>query len=184
MAGMRTPGVLILLAWAPLALAAVPECVCDPADSESMAAWQCSLTREALAHPAPPPVFFLRDINPTKVNRWLALPAAVRNGVYTLAEMTPEERLQLWTDAIRRARELWKDEWGLAVNGDQFRTQCQPHIHIGRLMEGVETRKFVVVGGPAQIPVPPVDEGLWVHPVGDKLHVHTGEQLTETVLFR
>jgi hypothetical protein len=41
-----------------------------------------------------------------------------------------------------------------------------------------------VVSGPAQIPLPKDDSGLWVHPVGGKLHVHMGEQITETVLFR
>ena len=109
--------------------------------------------------PATPPVFFLKDINPSKPNRWLALPAAVRKGMYTLADMTPEERLQFWTDAIRRAREMWGDEWGLAVNGDHVRTQCQPHVHIGKFLRGRgDAGSFVVVGGPAQIPVPPVEQ--------------------------
>ena len=35
----------------------------------------------------------------------------------------------------------------------------------------------------AQIPTPGVD-GYWIHPVNGKLHVHTGEQVCETVLLR
>ena len=47
----------------------------------------------------------------------------------------------------------------------------------------VETRKhLVVVSGPEKIPVP-AGEGVWVHPVGKKLHVHLGEQICETVLW-
>ena len=47
----------------------------------------------------------------------------------------------------------------------------------------VEAGEFLVVDGPAQIPVPGKD-GYWIHPVNGKLHVHTGEQICETVLLR
>ena len=111
------------------------------------------------------------------------LPATARKGMYTLTSMTPEERLRLWTGAIQKAGELWNDRWGLAYNGDDHRTQCQPHVHIGKLLEGEETKDFVVVDGPAQIPLPREDGGLWVHPQGGKLHVHL-EELAEPVLMR
>jgi hypothetical protein len=94
------------------------------------------------------------------------------------------ERARLWTAAIARARELWGGQWGVAINGDEVRTQCHTHIHIGRLLEGVETGRLVVVAGPAQIPVPRDGTGLWIHPYGQKLHVHLGEQAAETVLAR
>jgi hypothetical protein len=184
MAAMRTQGLLLALLAAPLAFSDLSGCVCDPAVPSSMEARECSLSREALAQPAGPAVLFLKDINPRKPNRWLALPASVRRGVHTLADMTPRERLQLWTASIQKARELWGDEWGLAFNGDGVRTQCHPHVHIGKLLKGVETRNFVIVNRPADIPVPARGGGLWIHPQGRKLHVHLGEQLTETVLLR
>ena len=181
---MRIEGILLALLAAPLAFADLPGCACDPRDPRTMEARECGLSREAAAQPSDPPVFFLRDSNPRKPNRWLALPSEVRKGVHTLANMTPRERLQLWTASIRKAKELWGDEWGLAFNGEDVRTQCQPHVHIGKLLKGVETENFVVVSQPAEIPLPVGSTGLWIHPQGGRLHVHLGEQLTETVLFR
>lgn len=159
------------------------DCACDPDRPETLAARECALTREALKQPPGPPVFFLKDINPRKPNRMLAIPRAVRKGMYRLSDMTAEERLQLWTAAIEKARELWGEDWALAKNGDLVRTQCQPHVHIGKFIREVEIDNFLVVEGPEQIPVPDGD-GLWIHPVNGKLHVHTGEQLTESVLLR
>ena len=102
----------------------------------------------------------------------------------SFAAMTPQQRLLLWTAAIEKAQSIWGDKWGLAVNGDTARTQCHAHIHIGKLLDGIETARFVVVDGPAQIPVPEEGSGMWVHPEGAKLHVHLAEQITETVLLR
>ena len=99
-------------------------------------------------------------------------------------DMTPAQRISLWTAAIEKARSLWGDEWGLAMNGEQNRTQCHAHIHIGKLLQGIETSNFIVVKGPAEIPDLKDGSGLWVHPAGSKLHVHLGEQITETVLLR
>lgn len=181
---MRLLGALLTLISAAVVLANPPGCACDPADPKTLEVRSCSLTREALAQPEDPPVFFLKDINPRKPNRWLALPRAVRKDVYSLSRMTPREREQLWTAAIAKAKELWGDQWGLAYNGDEVRTQCQPHLHIGKLIEGVETPNFIEVASPAEIPVPQRGEGLWVHPHGNKLHVHLGELLTESVLLR
>ncbi len=181
---MRLLGLALLLAAISLAFAQISDCNCDPADPATLEQRNCSLTKEALARPADPPVFFLRDANPRKPNRWLAIPATVRKGLYRLADMTARERLQLWTAAIQKARELWGDQWGLAVNGDELRTQCQPHIHIGKLLPHVKTGKHLVVRSPAEIPVPRDGAGLWIHPEGGKLHVYMGERLTETVLLR
>ncbi len=163
---MRTEGLLIALLAAPLAFADLASCVCDPGVPLTMEARECGLSREAAAQPSDPLTFFLKDINPRKPNRWLALPSAVRRGVHNLAGMTPQERLQLWTASIRKAQELWGDEWGLAFNGDDVRTQCHPHVHIGKLLKGVETKDFVVVSRPAEIPLPAEGAGLWIHPQG------------------
>jgi len=159
-------------------------CACDIDKPETMEARECALCREAETQPAEPPVFFLKDNNPRKPNRTLVLPRAHLKGPNSLADMTPQQRQLLWSAAIGKAREIWGDEWGLAVNGETARTQCHAHIHIGKLLAGIETSRFVVVNGPAQIPVPTDGSGLWVHPAGSKLHVHQNEQITETVLLR
>jgi hypothetical protein len=172
---------IFLILLASLAAADVRNCVCDVAKPESMAARECGLCREAESQPADAAIFFLKDNNPRKPNRWLALPRA--HG-HALGAMTPEARLALWNAAIGKARSLWGDQWGLAVNGDERRTQCHAHVHIGKLMDGVETPNFVEVAGAADIPVPTDGTGFWVHAVGGKLHVHSGEQVTEFVLMR
>ena len=163
--------------------AIVVDCACDPAHPESLEARQCSLCREAEKQPPEVSVFFLKDASPRKPNRWLALPRAHVAGSHPLADMDPKARTELWTAAIAKAQELFGDAWGLAYNGEQVRTQCHTHIHIGKLLEGVERDNFIVVSKPSEIPVTP-GEGLWIHPVGKKLHVHTGEQICETVLLR
>jgi hypothetical protein len=138
----------------------------------------------AESQPAEPPVFFLKDNNPRKPNRTLVLPRVHGKGQDSLADMTPQQRLLLWSAAIGKAKEIWGDEWGLAVNGEMARTQCHAHVHIGKLLSGIETAQFLVVKGAAEIPVPAEGSGLWVHPAGAKLHVHLNEQITETVLLR
>src|SRR5207247_2103674 len=167
----------------PLA-ADVSGCACDVARPETLEARECALCREAETQPGEPPVFFLKDNNPRKPNRMLALPRAHGRAQDFLAAMTPQDRLLLWTAAIEKAQALWGDKWGLAVNGNSARTQCHAHIHIGKLLEGIETARFVVVKGAAQIPVPEEGTGMWVHPDGARLHVHLNEQITETVLLR
>ncbi len=164
---------------------AMDGCACDPAKPDSMAVRQCSLCGEAEKHPANELFFFLKDNAPHKPNRWLLLLRSHEyDGALPLVKLPPKERTALWTAAIERGRSLWGDEWGLAINGDQVRTQCHAHIHIGRMLKGVEYGRPLVVAGPAQIPAPRDGTGLWIHPYGKKLHVHTGEQRAETVLFR
>jgi len=173
-----------LAAVVPLAWADARGCRCDISKPETMEARECGLCREAENQARDTQIFFLKDTNPRKPNRWLALPRSHGQGAHELADMTPEQRTALWTAAIAKAVELWGDKWGLAFNGVESRTQCHAHIHIGRLLEGIETRDFVVVDGPAQIPAPRDGTGVWVHPDGNKLHVHLGEIITETVLLR
>ncbi len=160
-------------------------CACDHTRPETLEARNCSLCREADKQPAEAAIFYLKDSNPRKPNRWLVLTRAHRGGSHSLAELSHRERTGLWNAAIKKAKELWGDQWGLAYNGDKVRTQCHLHIHIGKLLPAAVTRrKVVLVNGPAQIPPPKDGEGIWVHPHGGKLMVHLGEQICETVLLR
>ena len=177
-------GALIPLLFSLRVLADVSGCACDPARPESLKARECSLCAEAEKQPAEVNIFFLKDANPRKPNRWLVLPRAHGKMQHSLAEMSPTERTALWTAAIEKARSLFGEQWGLALNGDLTRTQCHAHLHIGKLLEEIETERVMVVDSPADIPAPADGAGLWVHPHGGKLHVHLGEQLTETVLLR
>ena len=180
---MRSSFLLIAaLAAAALACADTP-CNCDPAQPETMTARQCSLCAEAEKQPADAEFFFLRDANPHKPNRMLILPRMHAQGPHALNALPPDVRARFWAAAIAKAKELWGPDWGVAYNGDRVRTQCHAHIHIGKLLPGVEFGSFVVVDSPAEIVAPP-GEGVWVHPVDGRLHVHTGEQICETVLLR
>ncbi|MEO8025866.1 MAG: hypothetical protein ABI823_05315 [Bryobacteraceae bacterium] len=177
-----------LLAATSIPLFAQLECKCDVSHPEVLKARECSLCAEIEKQPAGVPVIFLKDINPRKANRWLALPRAHSTGRHNLEDLAAEQRNALWSGAVEKAKSLWGDRWAIAMNGHRVRTQCHMHVHIGRLLEGVETANFVVVDSTAKIPLPG-DFGLWIHPVLDgpekgKLHVHLGEQVTETVLLR
>jgi len=172
------PALLLLSA---VALGDVRNCTCDLASAESMAKRECGLCREAEKQPQDTPVFFLKDINPNKPHRWLALPRA---HAHALADLAPSQRLALWSGAIEKAKELWGDQWGLGFNSDARRSQCHIHVHIGKLLEDVETQDFVLVDGPADIPLPRDGGGISIHPVGGKLHVHLGEDAPETLLMR
>jgi CDP-diacylglycerol pyrophosphatase len=160
------------------------DCDCDPAKPETMEARQCSLCREAEKQPADATIFFLKDINPRKPNRWLALPRMHGSGPHPLHDLPADTRTALWTAAIDKAKSLWGEEWGVAYNGEKVRTQCHTHIHIGKFLPASELDQgFIVVHHPSEIPAPK-GEGLWIHPVGDGMHVHLGEQTTEFVLLR
>ena len=98
--------------------------------------------------------------------------------------MTADERTAYWTFAIAKAKEVWGDDWGLAVNSLAHRSQCHIHIHIGKLLSEVEDEHYVVADGPAGIPLPRAGDGIWVHPVSGKLHAHWGSEAAELVLER
>jgi diadenosine tetraphosphate (Ap4A) HIT family hydrolase len=176
-------GAMVLSVVLLMLLADVRECACDPQKPETLEARACSLCQEAEKQPADLAVFFLKDVNPTKANRTLALPRKHYPGQHSLEAMPAAERTALWTGAIAKAKELWGDQWGIAMNGEERRTQCHMHLHIGKLTADAENERFVVVNGPAGIPLTG-GVGLWVHPVEGKLHVHSGEQVTEFVLMR
>ncbi len=176
---------LLLLLTACSATADIRDCVCDLASPSVSETRACSLCLEAEKHPVSEPVFLVRDNDPTKPNRWLAVPRAKFDGINPLARMSADERLVLWTTAIAKAKEVWGETWAVAMNGDISRRQCHAHVHIGQLLvteEVMETGSFV--DGPAQLPAIADGTGIWFHPVNGRLHVHTGEQTTESVLMR
>jgi hypothetical protein len=160
------------------------QCACDPKNPETLKSRECSLCGESEKQPPGTGIFFLKDINPRKANRLLALPREhATTGLHRIADLSPDARTALWRESIAKAKSLWGDNWAIAYNGDRVRTQCHVHVHIGRIIPGVEWGAFLEVNSPDEIPAPGV-EGYWIHPAGAKLHVHTGEQVTETVLLR
>jgi hypothetical protein len=183
MAAMFPPRIALFLFAAAVVCRAV-ECPCDPRQQETMRLRQCSLCNEAEKQSAETKIFILKDINPRKPNRYLVLPRKHGDHLHHLHEMTPAERTELWSVAIAKAKELWGEEWGVAYNGEKVRTQCHTHLHIGKILKGIETENLMVVSEPSEIPAPP-GEGLWLHSDGKgRIHVHLGEQTTETALLR
>ena len=178
---VRVRFVPLLLIASALAFGDVRNCSCDTANAESMAKRECGLCREAEKQPAGVAAFLLKDSSPHKPNRWLALP---RTHAHSLADLTPAQRTALWTTAITKARELWGDQWGLAVNGVVRRSQCHIHIHIGKRLDDTEAAEFITVDGPADIPLPKDDSGVFVEPAGGKLRVHLGDDAPELLLMR
>lgn len=171
-----------MLLLLPLVRADVRGCVCDLSRPETLSVRECSLCSEAEKQPAEPAFFFVKDRNPNKPNRLLALPRFHGENPQHMAGMTAAQRSAYWSAAIAKARELWGEECALAINSLERRTQCHMHIHIDKLTEGSEDDRFVVVDGPAQIPLPAEGDGLWVHPAGAKLHVHHGNDAPELLL--
>ena len=167
------------------ALAAIDRCGCDPSNPESLKERYCSLTNEAGKHPESMDIFFLKDANPRKTNRTLVMPRRVLAGeMHELRHLSQPERDKLWREAIAKAKELWGDNWGVAYNGVKVRTQCHLHLHIGKLLKGVDSGKAIYVRRLEDIPVPKDGTGLWIHPAGNRLKVHLNEQICETVLLR
>jgi len=173
----------VLLLFIPISNAAIEKCGCNPSQPESLTPRECSLCREAEKQDASVQIFFLKDVNPLKTHRTLALPRKHGEGLHHLSQLSAKERNALWTAAIEKSKELWGEEWGVAFNGDKVRTQCHVHIHIGKLLKGIETGKPITVYSVEQIPLPQGD-GLWIHPHGKGMHVHQHEQICETVLLR
>jgi hypothetical protein len=162
----------------------IRSCACDHGTPESLASRECSLCKATDGQPGDAPFFVIRDANPNKPHRWLALPRAHGKNMQDLASMTPEQRTAYWNFAIAKGREDWGDGWGLAINSNERRTQCHVHIHIGKLKDGIETLPFTVVDSAAAIQIPPDTDGLLVHPAGNKLHVHHGDPAPELLLER
>jgi len=180
----RTHTFLLLLAWGALPLAAdVTNCACDITRPETLKARECSLCVEAEKHSGPAEFFTLKDVNPRKPNRWLALPRAHTPGPHALHLLPLETRSRYWRYAIKQAQEKFGDEWGLAYNGQIMRTQCHLHVHIGRWIKAADTAKFKLVKRIEDFPAPS-DSGILIRPVKGGFLVLTGEQIMETALVR
>jgi CDP-diacylglycerol pyrophosphatase len=156
-------------------------CVCDPARPDTMQGKECSLTRAAVEETSGDPVVFKQDANPTKPHRWLAIPHLLR---HRLEDMTPAERAQYWTAAIQKAKALWGDQWAIAVNSEERRSQCQLHAHIGKLLADVDKSGGMLVKQVEDIPLPEKGFGLWVQPEGNGFRVHTDQNAPEVFLMR
>jgi diadenosine tetraphosphate (Ap4A) HIT family hydrolase len=176
-------------------------CPCDHSVAETLLAYpQCSLCLESEFHSPHVPFFFVQDINPTKPNRWLILPRAHDKGMQNLSDLAGFDHGEFWAAAIRKGEELWGKQWGLAVNGELARSQCHAHVHIGKLLDGVEGNEFlfrmgrsripgrapITVRGPDGIKAPVKGASFWIHQVGEGLHVHLEDTTAaaEFVLMR
>lgn len=173
---------LLILAGLSL-LADTSGCACDPSRPETMKARECSLCVEAERHPAEVEFFILKDTNPRKPNRWLALPRAHSPGPHHMHEMTKAQRTSFYRFAIEEAAKRFGSDWAIAYNGWRVRTQCHSHIHIGRLIQAAKIAKFQFVKRIEDFPAP-ADSGIWIYPVPGGFRVHTGEQITETAILR
>ena len=109
-------GLLAMALLLPLVRAQVGRCDCDVARPETMESRECGLCRAAEEQPPDVAYFAIRDANPTKPNRWLALPRYHGHNPQELSGMTAAQRTAYWTFAIAKAHELWGEKWGLAVN--------------------------------------------------------------------
>ena len=182
--GYRVTQLVLLVGFGLVPLVPMPvvECPCDHAKEESMDSRVCSLC--GTAEQATDEVYFLKDINPHKPNRYLALPKAHGAGYQSTADLSAELRTKLWQKAADRAEELYPGRWGIAQNSHFFRTQCHAHLHIGPLSpevedsEGTHYRKF------EDIPNVGPEQGIWLHPKQDGYCVHLDRDLAEIVLVR
>ncbi len=160
----------------------VVDCPCDHAVPESLRPRVCSLCETAEDRSGP--IYFLKDINPRKPNRYLALPQAHGKGFQSTASLSPALRAQLWKSAAERAEELFPGRWGVAENSHFFRTQCHAHLHIGPLSPEVEDSGGTLYDSTADFPNPAPRGGMWLHPKDGAYCVHLDRDLAEIVLVR
>jgi hypothetical protein len=175
-------GVALFLLMAPASAPPVVDCSCDHSHPESLKPRICSLCSTAEKQTSE--IYFLKDINPSKPNRYLALPKAHEGGLQSVGTMPDSLRTQLWRQAIAKAKELFGERWGLAHNSHLFRTQCHAHVHMGPLSAEVEDINGTLYDDPQDFPVTPADQGMWVHPKDGRFCVHLDRDLTEIVLIR
>ncbi len=182
--GCRTVQVLLLVLFGLVPLVPMPvvECPCDHAKAGSMQSRVCSLC--GTAERATEEVYFLKDINPHKPNRYLALPKAHAAGYQSTADLSPRLRTELWRKAAARGEELFPGRWGVAQNSHFFRTQCHAHLHIGPLSPEVQDTDGTLYGRVEEIPDIGPEQGIWLHPKQDGFCVHLDRDLAEIVLIR
>ncbi len=173
---------MLCLAFGPSLPMPIVDCPCDHAQPSSMQSRVCSLC--GTAENADEDIYFLKDINPHKPNRYLALPRAHGSGFQSTADLAPAERARLWQRASERGEELFPGRWGLAQNSHFFRTQCHAHIHIGPLSPEVEDSGGTLYATTAEFPDVGPEQGLWLHPKDGQFCVHLDRDLAEIVLIR
>lgn len=162
--------------------APVAGCPCDHQKPDTLEPRVCSLCRTALDQTDD--VYFLKDINPHKPNRYLTLPRAHSGGLQAVGELPAAERERVWTAAIAKSRELFGERWGLAENSYFFRTQCHAHIHMGPLSPDVEDVGGKLYDSPKDFPAVGAAKGMWLHPKDGKYCIHLDRDLAEVVLVR
>ena len=160
----------------------VVNCPCDHSRPETLASRVCGLCRTAEEEEAE--FYFLKDINPHKPNRYLALPKAHSRDLQGPSKLSDDKRSRYWQAAIEKAKELYPGRWGLAANGHFFRTQCHAHIHIGPLSRLLEHADGQLFDDPADFPNAGLEQGIWVHPLDGRYCVHLDRDLAEVVLVR
>lgn len=177
-------GTAILACWALLPLMPMPvvNCPCDHDQPDTLGSRVCSLC--ATAEKQSSETYFLKDINPHKPNRYLALPRAHNHGFQSTADLPDALRGELWARAAERAEQLFPGRWGLAQNSHYFRTQCHAHIHIGPLSPEVEDTGGKIYPTAAEIPDVEPEQGIWLHPKREGFCVHLDRDLAEVVLVR
>ena len=173
---------LAFFALVPLIPMPVVDCPCDHAKPDLMRERVCSLCRTA--EQATDEIYFLKDINPRKPNRYLALPKAHDHGFQSTTHLTKDLRAELWAGAIQRAEELYPGRWGVAQNSHFFRTQCHAHIHIGPLSPEVVDEGGTLYATVEDIPDVGPAQGIWLHPKDGRYCVHLDRDLAEIVLVR
>lgn len=180
---IRTIAALLFFAGAAVvATRPIVDCPCDHAVPASLQPRACSLCQTAEERSGA--VYFLKDINPHKPNRYLALPRVHADGLQSTSSLSPELRAQLWQSAVERAEELFPGRWGIAENSYFFRTQCHAHLHIGPLSPEVEDTGGEIYRSTAEFPTPAPRNGMWLHPKDGAYCVHLDRDLAEVVLVR
>lgn len=157
-------------------------CPCDHAAAETLSARVCSLCRTA--EKQTDTVYFLKDINPHKPNRYLALPKAHDSELQHTGGLPTELRAEVWEAAIAEAQRLFGERWGLAENAYFFRTQCHAHIHMGPMSPEVADEGGTLYSNAADFPALDASEGVWVHPKDGEYCLHRDRDLAEVVLIR
>lgn len=165
-----TPGGDSPRLWGPIA-----PCACDHSRPESLADRNCALCRVVEAREGDP--LLVKDIDPEKPNRWLALPrrhdAATRQSI---ADLSEDDRRELAAFSVREAERLFPGRWALAVNPAAERSQCHLHVHLGpRRGDALCTNAGIHVAEPGRILDAMAPDGsVWAHPEpGGGYHVHT-----------
>ncbi len=184
MAPFRLLAAAAAACWALIPLVPMPvvDCPCDHADPESLSPRVCSLC--GTAEEASEEIYFLKDINPHKPNRYLALPKSHGSGFQSTAHLPSESRARLWQRAAERAENIYPGRWGLAQNSHFFRTQCHAHIHIGPLSPEVEDTGGTLYESVGEFPNVGPEQGIWVHPKNRAFCLHLDRDLAEVVLVR